>query len=136
MFLGKQALKNSIINPPPPTLGGLIWRSISRDDLAEVIDLSGACFLSDGGLHFLFEPDEILSRFFPDALGAAIGAFAADKQLVACNTIYLPRDTDLRRATIVGHVRPDLRSRGIGTYLMRWSLVQAQAMLAGADASQ
>ena len=34
----------------------------------------------------------------------------------------------------MGQVRPDLRNKGIGTYLMRWSQVQAQALLAGATA--
>lgn len=129
-------MKISTINPPPPSLDGLIWRPITRDDLAQLVDLAVICYLSDGGLHFLFEPDNITSRFFPDASGAAIGAFAADEQLVACNTVYISSDSGTRRATIVGHVRPDLRGRGIGTYLMRWSHVQAQSMLAGADADQ
>ena len=119
-------MKNSTINPPPPTLDGLIWRPITRDDLTELVALAKACYLSDGGIHAMFEPDEIISRFFPDEPGAAIGALNADGQLVACNTVTVSGDLSTLRATIVGHVRPDMRGRGFGTYLMRWSQVQAR----------
>jgi len=129
-------MNNSTINPPPPSLDGLIWRPITRDDLTELVDLAGMCYLSDGGLHFLFEPDEIISRFFPDEPGAAIGALNADGQLVACNTVTISGNSSTLRATIVGHVRPDMRGRGFGTYLMRWSQVQAESLLAGAAADQ
>lgn len=129
-------MKNSTINPPPPTLDGLIWRPITRDDLADLVALAKACYLSDGGIHAMFEPDEIISRFFPDEPGAAIGALNADGQLVACNTVTVSGDSSTQRATIVGHVRPDMRGRGFGTYLMRWSQVQAQNLLAGSAAEQ
>ena len=129
-------LTTSFINPPPPNLDGLIWRPITRDDLTELVELAGMCYLSDGGLHFLFEPDEIISQFFPDEPGAAIGALNADGQLVACNAINLSGDSRSLRATIVGYVRPDMRGRGFGTYLMRWSQVQAESLLAGAAVDQ
>lgn len=129
-------LTTSFINPPPPNLDGLIWRPITRDDLTELVELAGMCYLSDGGLHFLFEPDEIISQFFPDEPGAAIGALNADGQLVACNAINLSGDSRSLRATIVGYVRPDMRGRGFGAYLMRWSQMQAESLLAGAAADQ
>jgi len=129
-------MNNLTINPPPPGLDGLIWRPITRDDLTGLVDLAKMCYLSDGGLHFMFEPEEIISRFFPDEPGAAIGAWNADGQLVACNTVTVSGDSSRLRATIVGHVRPDIRNRGIGTYLIRWSQVQAESLLAGAAADQ
>jgi mycothiol synthase len=129
-------MNNSTINPPPPSLNGVIWRSIARDDLPELVDLAGACFQVDGGIHAMFEPDEIISRFFPDEPGAGIGAWNADGQLVACNTVTVSGDSSSLRATIVGHVRPDMRGRGLGTYLMRWSQVQAESLLAGTTADK
>jgi mycothiol synthase len=125
-------MENATINPSPPNLAGLIWRTISRNDLAALVELAHTCLLIDGGLSFLFEPDTLLSRYFPDVPGRGIGAFAPDERLVACATVYISGDSGTQRATTVGQVRPDLRNQGIGTYLMRWSQVQAQALLAGA----
>lgn len=129
-------MDNSIISPLPPSLDGLSWRPITRDDLTELVDLAGICYLSDGGIHSMFEPDEIISRFFPDEPGAAIGALNADGQLVACNAVTVSGDSSRLRATSVGHVHPDMRGRRCGTYLMRWSQVQAESLLAGAASDQ
>ena len=122
-------MNNSTINPPPPSLGGLNWRPIARDDLTELVYLAGMCYLSDGGLHFMVESEEIISRFFSDEPGAAIGALNADGQLVACSRITVSGDSSRLRATIAGYVRPDSRGRGVGTYLMRWSQAQAESLL-------
>ena len=122
--------------PAPPSLAGLSWRWITRADLAALVDLSNACFLADGGLHFLFEPDSIGDRFFPDAPGTTIGAFAADGRLAACAAAHLGEGSGSRRAMLVGHVRPDQRGQGIGTYLIRWGQVQAQSLLSGSANDQ
>jgi mycothiol synthase len=111
----------------------LSWRAITRDDLALLVELAAECHLADGGLAFMNEPGKLKSRYFPDAAQASIGAFAADEHLVACATLYLARESDTERAIIVGQVRPELRNRGIGTYLMRWSQVQAQALFTSAS---
>lgn len=127
----KSYLENSTITPAPPSLTGLTWRQMTSDDLAALVDLAGICFLADGGLHFLFEPDSIGDRFFPDAPGATIGAFTPDRQLAACAAARLGEGSGSQRAMLVGHVRPDQRGQGIGTYLIRWGQAQAQALLAG-----
>lgn len=129
-------MSNSVLTPPPPSQDGLLWRPMTRDDLPELIELAKASYRSDGGLNFLFEPEEITSRFFPDESGVAIGALNADQQLVACNTITLSSDSSTQRAMSVGHVRPDMRGRGLGSYLMHWSQAQAKALLAGAITDQ
>ena len=122
--------------PSPPNLAGLIWRPISLNDLAALFELAHTCLLVDGGLSFMIdEPDTFKNRYFPDAPGTGIGAFAPDERLVACATVHISGDSGTQRAIIVGQVRPDLRNKGIGTYLMRWSQVQAQALLAGATAN-
>jgi mycothiol synthase len=129
-------MNNSTINPAPPALAGLTWRPITRDDLDALVNLAKTCYLSDGGIHSMFELEEIISQFFPDEPGAAIGALNAEGQLVACNTVHLRDESGRQRAVIVGLVRPDMRGRGLGTYLMRWSQVQAQNLLVGAAANQ
>jgi len=125
-------MNNSTIYPAPPSLNGLIWRPITHDNLAELVVLARMCYQSDGGLYFLFEPDEIDSRFFPDKRSATIGAFTANGQLVACNVITVSEDSSTLLGTIIGHVHPDMRRKGLGNYLMRWSLAQAESLLVGA----
>jgi len=129
-------MENSTIIPAPPSLAGLIWRPITGEDLAALVALAAECHLADGGLAFMNEPGNLKSRYFPDAPGAAIGAFAPDERLVACATVHLARESDTERAMIVGQVRPDLRNRGIGAYLMRWSQVQAQTLFTAATVDQ
>jgi mycothiol synthase len=122
-------MENSIIAPAPPGMEGFIWRPITRDDLAAVVALAAKCHLADGGLAAMNEPGSLMSRYFQDGSGAAIGAFAANDLLIACTSVHLARESDAARAIIVGQVQPELRNRGIGTYLIRWSHVQAQALL-------
>jgi mycothiol synthase len=129
-------MENTTMNPTPPNLAGLTWRAMLHEDLGALVELAGICHLADGGIGFMFEPDALMSRYFPYALGAVIGAFAPDERLVACATVHIGADPDTQRVTIVGQVRPDLRKRGIGTYLMHWSQVQAQSLLAGVPANQ
>ncbi len=127
-------MENSTI-PAPPGLAGLVWRSITRDDLAALVDLASTCFLVDSGLHFMLEPENLTDIYFPDAPGTAVGAFAPDQRLVACTTVHLG-GSGTQRAIIVGQVRPDLRNKGVGAYLMRWSQEKGQTLLAEVTADQ
>ena len=129
-------MKNAANNPVPPNLAGLTWRPLNGDDLPTLVQLANACLLADGGLSFLFEPDVLQSRYFPDGPGTAIGAFAPDGRLVACAAVHIVSNSGLQQATIVGQVHPDLRNRGIGDYLMRWSQDQARLLLAGTPENQ
>jgi mycothiol synthase len=129
-------MENSTVQPAPPHLAGLTWRAISRDDLAALCELAAECHLADGGLAFLNEPDNLKDRYFPGEPLASIGAFADAGRLVACTTLHLARKPGQERAMVVGQVRPEWRGRGIGTYLMRWSQVQAQALFTTATVDQ
>lgn len=120
----------------PPRLAGLNWRQITSADLAAIVALAGICHGVDGGLAFMIKPDNLQRHYFPDALGAIIGAFTPDDQLAACAAVHLVGDSTIQRARIVGQVRPDLRHRGLGAYLMRWSQVQARALLDEATADR
>jgi mycothiol synthase len=124
------------INPAPPTLAGLAWSAIDRRHLSALVDLARVCLHADGGLPFLFQPDVLQDRFFPATPGAAIGAFDPDQRLGACATAHLEGDAALQRVTLAGYVRPDLRRRGLGTYLLRWSQARAQALYPAGAAGQ
>lgn len=129
-------MENTTINSSLPNLAGLTWRTISLNDLQALVELARICYLADGGLGFLFEPDILKSRYFPDTPGTGIGAFAPDGRLAACASVHISNDSDALKIIIVGLVRPDLRNNGIGKYLMRWSQAQAQSLLEGAPANQ
>lgn len=124
-------MENATINPSPPNLAGLIWRPITINDLAALVELAHTCHLIDGGLFFMFEPDTLESRYFPDAPSSGIVAYTSDGRLAACAGVSINGDSGRQRARIVGLVRPDVRRRGIGTYLMQWSQEQAKTLLAG-----
>ncbi len=119
------------IDPAPPGLPGLEWRPVNQNDLDAIVELAKSCYQVDGGLNFLFEPDIIKSRYFPERPVTGLGAFMADGRLAACTTVYRDGDPGEKRAKIIGQVHPEFRNQGIGTYLMRWSQVQAQKLLAG-----
>jgi mycothiol synthase len=119
-----------MINLPKPGPEDLTWRPITRDDEAAVVELASTCFTSDGGLHFLYEAESIISRYFPNTPWIGMGAFTSDRMLVACSTVSIGEEADKRRGTIAGQVRPDWRGKGIGTSLMHWSQVQSRSLLA------
>ncbi len=108
----------------------LTWRRLDRRDLQAVVELGKKCLESDGGLGFQFDEDALGERFFPEAPGDRLGAFALDGRLVAAAAIHFREDSGVGRAVMVGHVRPDFRNRGIGTHLMRWSGETAAVLLA------
>ena len=65
-------MRNSIIDPAPPSLSGLAWRAITRDDLGALVKLADACELVDGGLALMNEPGNLKDRYFPDAPGSGM----------------------------------------------------------------
>lgn len=129
-------MENASSIPVPPHIDGLVWRPIRQDDLEAIVELSQSCHAVDGGIGFMFEPDEIKSRFLPDQPRSGIGACASDGRLAACASVSIRGDAGGQRARMAGQVRPDLRGGGIGTYLMEWSQEQATALLAEVAESQ
>ncbi len=108
-----------------------MWRPIDQNDLEAIVELAQICHAVDGGIGFMFEPDTIKSRYLPDEPGSGIGANTSDGRLAACARVSINGDPGRQRARIVGLVRPDVRHRGVGTYLMQWSQEQAKILLAG-----
>jgi mycothiol synthase len=129
-------MDNRSVEPTPPAWAELTWRPVSRDDLAVIGELAGECYRADGGLAFLFAPQSLAERYFPDDATVGLGAFTADGHLVACTVVYLARQAEVERAVIVGQVRPDYRHRGLGAYLMRWSETQASALFTPGPSDQ
>jgi mycothiol synthase len=113
-------------DPLPPQTTELSWRKLSNDDLTTLVELAAESQLVDGGLVFLNEPQHLRHRYFPNKSGTSIGAFSRDGSLIACSTVHLVGDSDKPMVRIVGQVRLDWRRRGLGSYLMEWSLIQAR----------
>jgi len=124
------------IDPAPPDTEGLTWRRLGGADLAALAELAGACLAADGGLGFLFDAENLQKRFFAEPPAAAIGSIDAVGQMAACAAVHLAGDSDEQRAVIVGHVRPDLRGRGIGDFLMGWGEANALSFLAQTGAER
>ena len=114
-------------------IADLSWQKLGVEDLEALTSLARSCYQADGGLSFLFEPDILRNWYFPEVPGTAIGAFAPDGRLIACESIYVLESDGGRKAKTFGLVRPDQRNKGIGSYLLQWSLEQGHSLLAGDD---
>jgi ribosomal protein S18 acetylase RimI-like enzyme len=110
------------------TLPNLTWRALTSDDLPALLTLGQACFLADGGLHFMVEAEEMTNRFLPSDPSASLGAFSPDGSLAACASVRLVKAADVQRILIEGYVLPALRRQGLGTRLMDWSETQAPSL--------
>ncbi|MFN2235550.1 MAG: hypothetical protein ACK2U1_15090 [Anaerolineales bacterium] len=115
-----------MIEPSPPPIPGLLWREITFDDLALLVELEAKSHAVDGGFDFMKTSAILSARYLPDTPGASIGAFTEDGYLAASASVRWVNDEETCCAKIVGQVRPGWRSKGVGAYLMSWSGVQAQ----------
>lgn len=121
----------------PPEVPVLSWRSLVPADLPALTALAQDCRAVDGGLPWVTEPSYLQPRFFPGPPGTAVGAFSSlDGALCACAAVRAEREDAEVRTLPVGMVRPGFRSQGLGTYLLQWSLGQAQRLMAGYPASR
>jgi mycothiol synthase len=104
------------------------WRALQPADQDAITALSAACQATDGGQALI-----AADRYLHEAgAGATIGAFMAQNRLIACAAVWPEHTPQEQRANILGQVHPDERGRGVGTFLLSWSIAQAHALLAGA----
>lgn len=115
--------------PDPPNIDGLTWRPVTPDDITALSALAEECRRSDGGLALLNDPENLKEYLFLDGPRASIGAYDAGGRLVAAATLHLLGGPGKKRARILGYIHPDHRRKGAGTYLERWSELQARALL-------
>ncbi len=116
--------------PTPPTVPGLAWRSLKPTDVAAIAALATACLAADGGLSLGATEAYVREHYLRAQPGASIGAFERNGPLVACAAAQPTHTPEEYRATIVGQVHPAYRRRGMGTFLLRWSIAQAGRLLA------
>ena len=122
--------------PAPPDLPGLTWRTLEPADLAGLAMLASACLDADGGLPLAATESCIRGRYLTESPRATIGAFDASVRLVASAAVQPAHTDDEYRAAIVGQVYPGERGRGLGRFLMAWSLAQTTALLVGCPADR
>ena len=121
--------------PTPPTVPELAWRSLEPADVAAIGALVTACLAADGGLPPLGAAD-VQEQYLPAPPGASIGALQVDGPLAACAAVRPTHTPEEYRATIVGQVHPTYRRRGLGTFLLRWSIAEAGRLLAACPADR
>jgi len=117
-----------MIEPSPPPMPGLLWREVTFDDLALLVELEAKSHVVDGGLAFMKKPAILSERYLPETPGASIGAFTEDGYLAASTSVHWVDDEEPCRVSIVGQVRPGWRNKGVGAYLMSWSSAHAQSL--------
>src|SRR5215216_4257623 len=118
---------SSILNPP--TGLNIAWRPLEATDLTAISTLTSACLAVDGGLPLAASADFIEGRYLSAPAHATIGAFDRSGWLVACAAGQLAEAPEEYRGLIVGQVHPAYRRRGLGTFLIRWSMAQARLLL-------
>jgi mycothiol synthase len=118
------------IVPAPPHTPGLTWRSLQPADQDAITALSAACQAADGGQALIAAHAYIQAPGADTPPRATIGAFDMDGQLVACAAVWLGQTPERAQANMLGQVHSRQRGRGIGTFLLSWSIAQAQALLA------
>jgi mycothiol synthase len=109
---------------------------LEPEDLAALAMLATACLEVDGGLPLAATEPFIRGRYLPESPWATIGAFDASGRLVASAAARPAYTDDEYRAAMVGQVHPAERGRGLGRFLMAWSVAQASALLAGCSADR
>jgi mycothiol synthase len=116
--------------PTPPQRPGLEWRPLQPSDQGAITALSTACQAADGGQAMI-----AVERYLHEQ-ATTIGAFDSAGGLSACAAVW-PEQTDSEgRANIIGQVHPQQRERGIGAFLMAWSIAQAQNVLRALSSDQ
>jgi len=107
--------------PTPPYLPGFSWRTLQTTDQDSITTLSAACQSVDGGQALI--ADGLYLR--EEDAGVTIGAFNASGRLIACAAVWPEQTPQEQRTNIVGQVHPDQRGRGLGAFLLSWSIAQA-----------
>ena len=118
------------IIPAPPNTPGLAWRPLQPTDQDAITALSAACQAVDGGQALVAAHAYIQAPSADTPPRASIGACDTDGQLAACAAVWLEQTPEHTHANILGQVHPTQRGRGIGTFLLNWSIVQARVLLA------
>lgn len=117
-------------NPVPPANPVLTWRSLQPVDVGAIKTLATLCMATDGG-HPLGATDTyVQEHYLPTQPGVTIGAFEKGGELVACAAVQPNHTSEEYRTNIVGQVHPAYRKRGVGTYLLEWSIAEASRLLA------
>jgi GNAT superfamily N-acetyltransferase len=112
-----------------PHMPGLAWRPLQPTDQAAITALSAACQAADGGQALIAANAYIQAPDADTPPRTTIGAFDPDGNLAACAAVGLEQAPQEQRANILGQVHPNPRGRGIGAFLLSWSIAQARVLL-------
>ena len=116
------------VPPPPPSVSGGAWRPLVPQDAASIVALLEAVEAVDrfGWIEPLEEWEAEFQNPDVDWPGDSLGLFAGDGALLAAGIVFYSRNDEKQRNYLWGHVRPDVRRRGIGNALLGWQLRRAE----------
>jgi mycothiol synthase len=114
--------------PALPQLPNLTWRALQPTDQQAITALATACQSADGGQALIAASDYLEAPGVVPAPRATIGAFDPAGRLAACAAVWLEQNPDQEQAHILGQVHPNQRGRGIGAFLLGWSIAQAHEL--------
>lgn len=120
--------------PLIPSGLNLAWRPLQAGDQAAVRRLTAAVIEADGGLPLAMTDEFLQGRYF--SAPSTLGAWDHAGGLLACAAVQIATAPHEQRALIVGQVHPAVRRRGLGTFLIDWSVTQARALLAAKPSDQ
>ena len=117
-------------NPTLPDVPGLSWRSLKPSDIEAIASLTTTCHAADGGRPLGATGNYLQENYLPASPGVSIGAFEIDGRLFACAAVKSTKTPEACKTSIVGQVHPAYRRRGMGTFLLEWSVMEARRLLA------
>ena len=118
-----------------PTLPGLTWRPLTPADLPAIAALAQTCLAVDGGLPLAGDESFIRARHWQPEPHATLGAWTEDGRLAAWATARDEEKAGAAQVALAGQVHPAYRQRGLGSFLLSWSVDQAQRLLEGRPAT-
>jgi mycothiol synthase len=114
-----------------PTALDFAWRALAPTDQPAIAALADACKAMDGG-QALVALDAYTRLNDPGAPPhATLGAWEGSGRLIASAAVWHEQTPQEQRANLIGQVHPTQRGRGLGAFLIGWSVEQGQALLAG-----
>ncbi|MDO5701480.1 MAG: GNAT family N-acetyltransferase [Bowdeniella nasicola] len=111
------------------TVGGLTWRTLSREDTDTLAALISHVETSERA-PFRTTRAEVRELFDPGYHIDSRGGYDAEGRLRAFGFVRIPRlDVPVLVATLYGSVDPEMRERNIGADLLRWQILRAREMI-------
>lgn len=123
-------MTNQQIGPTPPAIDGIAWREARPEDVPALQQLQVVANRVDGPLD-VQAVGHYADLFLDGRRGftATLCGIAPSGDVVALGSVDIHSLAHEHRAYLDGLVHPDLRRRGLGTFLLEWGEARGRALL-------